>query len=675
MAPSFALLLPDSLSRATIGALAAEELPASSRSILESPRSVEAALSSELVTTFSEASYLLSWRARKAATGEFDTRSQRALVSLETTEIDFIRNLSNGKLAYLVTFVTREGLSALIELGEREQPLSKLSDLEVFKAKESPEDIRETLARLHHENWLNQNAVLERVNRWNHEWGEYPEDLFEGYEIDRVQVDMDCRALAGLPESLRERLLSLASPGDGSSFFHADRFLSVRSPAPVQHDREGAQFARNRERDELVELARTVMTSPGGARFYEIHTVLDRLETSLRDRAIIQNLLYRGGGRIDEGEFPSVIDKLSRLPNDISQSDAPAILAQLFTQNTVGSPNAVAGKLNGLRVEYPEKLLFVQSFQERYAQHALAQDVAELGSVFRHVDELGDRIHTDEFGALAAKLREIAAVRKELVGRVSIGLLSTENFDAIAREFRDGCDHFSSSKETLTLEIARALPEQAAQSLERALIHHRLLKGSLLASVSSHRPNPARTPSELLTLNTFSSDFPMLRALVEKHLIQRQDRDVARQGGILVDHFNYDFLAKHLSAGNWILVKRRAFDAISRFDGVFIYCAPGNYPSDLSSIVKAVTPANDLSFAQLFVTHPDRTPGTYQQLLAWMAAHLALADVRYSMGTMLENNLRHKHILTKNDHYTLLGASVYRDELKARYIPMLWKLP
>lgn len=675
MALSFPPLLSGSSSRATIGALATEHLPASFKRVLESPRSVEAALSPELVTTFSEASYLLSWRARKAANCENDPRSQRAFVSLDPAEIDFIRNLSNGKLAYLVTFVTRQGLSAMIELGEREQPLSRLSDLAGFKAKESSEDIRETLARLHHENWLNQNAVLERVNRWNHEWGEYPEDLHEGCEIDRVQVDMDCRALAGLPANLREHLLSLASPGDGSSFFHAARFLSVRSPAPVQHDREGAQFTRNRERDELVELAKTVMASPGGARFYEIHAVLDRLETSSRDRTIIQNLLYRGGGRIGEDEFPSAIDKLSRLPNYISQMDAPVILEQLVSQDTGDRPNAVAGALKGLRVESPEKLLFVQRFQERYSQHALARDVADLRPVFRYVDELGDRIHTPEFRALAAKLREIADARKTLVARVSIGLLSTHNFDALARLLTDNSDLFCSSKELLNPDIYGALPEQAAQSLARALSQQGRLKADLLASVSSHRPDPARTPSELLTLNTFSNDFPMLRALVERHLIQGDGRDVAQRGGILVDKFNYDFLARHISEGNWILVKRRAFDSVSGFDGVFIYNSPGNYPKDLSSIVETLSASNNLSFAELFVTHPDRTAGTYQQLLAWMAAHLALADVQYSMGTMLENNLRHKQLLTRNDHYALIGASVYRDDLKARYIPMLWELP
>lgn len=675
MSLSFPPLLPGSSSRATIGALATEDLPESLKRVLDSPRSVEATLSPELVTSFTEASYLYSWRARKKATREDDTRSQRSFVSLDSAEIDFIRNLSNGKLAYLVTFVTREGLSAMIELGEREQPLSRLSDLGGLKAKESSDDIRETLARLHHENWLNQNAVLERVNRWNHEWGEYPEDLYEGYEIDRVQVDMDCRALAGLTANLREHLLSLAAPGDGSSFFHADRFLSVRSQAPVQHDREGVQFTRNRERDELVELARTVMASPGGARFYEIHSVLDRLETSSRDRTIIQNLLYRGGERIGEDEFLSAIDKLSRLPNYISQIDAPAILAQLVSQGTGEGTNAVAGALKGLRVESPERLLFVQRFQERYSQHALARDVAELRPVFRYVDELGDRIHTPEFRTLAAKLREVADARKTLVARVSIGLLSTHDFEALACALTDGSDLFCPSKELLNPDIYGALPEQAAQSLAQALSHQGHLKAALLASVSSHRPDPGCTPSELLTLNTFSNDFSMLRALVEGHVIRGDGRDVPKQGGILVDKFSYDFLAKHISEGNWILAKRRAFDSVSGFDGVFIYNSPGNYPKDLSSIVETVSTSNNLSFAELFVTHPDRTAGTYQQLLACMAAHLALAGVRYSMGTMLENNLRHQQLLTRNEHYTLIGASVYRDDLKARYIPMLWELP
>lgn len=296
-------LKPDGLSAATLDRLRLL-LPEERRSSFTNPLTSERVLTPGLITDFAEKNYNLAWKKRKEVSGEVDGREDRRYQKLSAEEIDFTRHLSNGKLCYLVALVTREGLQELIRLGELGQPLSELN----FP---NADNIRDTLARLHHENWLNLNARLKRVSPWNYEWGKHPPEKAHGYELQRVQVDMDCRALAALSASDRERLLDLATPGNGSDFFHSDKLLSVRSHEPVQASDAGHQFQENRSKAALIELISNLAVSPGAHLYYEIHGILDGLEVSAHDRQIIKKLLYSADGqRISGKESELLLERL-----------------------------------------------------------------------------------------------------------------------------------------------------------------------------------------------------------------------------------------------------------------------------------------------------------------------------------------------------------------------------
>jgi hypothetical protein len=297
---------------------------------------------------------------------------------------------------------------------------------------------------------------------------------------------------------------------------------------------------------------------------------------------------------------------------------------------------------------------------------------------------MGDVIDTPEFFAICRECREVASARSELLSLLTVSMLSAQDCVPFLKALREGRQllRTTAGKDTIDFDGILSLSEAQVQRIQTQWKVYSSTKAAVVVGADTLTLPHGFTHSEWITLSNLDANYEKLRALIEPRILARnpdgsikESGQVAQSGGILVDKFQYRDNYSHLVDGNWILVKRRSLDPNSPLDGAFIYNRPGVIATSLIPVVDAVAQPAEVSFAELFVTSIDRTSGTYQQLLAGMAARLALAGVRYSMGTMLEGNDRHSSLLVKNDHYALLGASVYRDDLKARYIPMLWKLP
>ena len=62
-------------------------------------------------------------------------------------------------------------------------------------------------------------------------------------------------------------------------------------------------------------------------------------------------------------------------------------------------------------------------------------------------------------------------------------------------------------------------------------------------------------------------------------------------------------------------------------------------------------------------------------LLRGMGARQALAGVRFSFGTVNEDNQHHYELLQAVDHFPLHGAPVILEAHGKRFLPMLWEIP
>ena len=339
-----------------------------------------------------------------------------------------------------------------------------------------------------------------------------------------------------------------------------------------------------------------------------------------------------------------------------------------------------------LRVEKQEMIVAVREHLSAKARVLLATDFEDCAEVFHRVDGLGREIASPEFKELATQLRAVANARDEVIRTLSIALHTLADVSpylAAVNENQNDLAHMGGAPDIAGAEY---FSRQVRGDLERKWVRYQGVKGETVQRLSDALPKPITVASELITLATLDRSYGALRKLIEPRIISlnhsgsiANEVEVASSGGILVDKFKYDDLATHLTQGNWILVRyhigREGEESANELDGAFIYNRPGAISPVIEQVVPYGIPISELSFAELFVTAIDRAPGTYQQLLAGMAARLALSGARYSMGTMLEVNQRHSALLEKNNHYHLIGSSVYRDEHKARYIPMLWELP
>lgn len=281
--------------------------PTLSRASLENPSglavfSTAAArhiFSPELIESLSLSSFL-SWKERNIALGKDHPDHHRSFHEIEQQNGGFLEQLTVGRLTYFSNFITREGLAAMIALGERGESLEGLDSfcetpgyrsVESDNSTGSPETIHATLARLDHENWLNVVSSREQYRSNGGEWEKLPAAQkalnFEG-------VDRQARGIALLCDDHRQRLLDLSQPGDGNAFFHHGISLSVRSSEPVFAANAGADFHADYSPQEFLIVCREI--AHGSARFYRSHALFDRLGIPSAERQLIQRLLFTTEG-------------------------------------------------------------------------------------------------------------------------------------------------------------------------------------------------------------------------------------------------------------------------------------------------------------------------------------------------------------------------------------------
>jgi hypothetical protein len=275
-----------------------------------SPAAAEQSLSPDLVTGYAIKSWYV-WKERKLKNHETHPDLERSFYEVEAEREDWLRHLAVGKLSYYSAFITREGLEVMTALGRRgeslavleQEPLPSWLPHRVQPNAAFGESVRGTLARLHHENWLNANARGGYYHRCNHEWSEYaPEVAEEWRSVDLVQVDEDCKALAALAEqepelyaALHRRCLPSVRDDEGwPRFFQEELALRVRNPnAPVVPLNPGSQCHEPLTPEQftaVIELA--AQGGPPVERFYDFHCILDELMVSAFEREVVRRLLY-----------------------------------------------------------------------------------------------------------------------------------------------------------------------------------------------------------------------------------------------------------------------------------------------------------------------------------------------------------------------------------------------
>lgn len=322
------------------------------------------------------------------------------------------------------------------------------------------------------------------------------------------------------------------------------------------------------------------------------------------------------------------------------------------------------------RMECPENLKFVKETSERLADSLLAEDRQTLAPVFALLDSLPGGIREPEFLNVVKEIRKVHLARVSLTEEVTRGLLSLPATSVSGMVLGQQSAEMPSIS-ALCSAISGVESHAAVDQIQlHSETRRKLVQRLLNENASNFEP---KTDSVLLS--DLKRDFSGLRALISERLINQQSEILRRQGGIFQDVYTQEFFRNHIQSGGTVLVRRKLGSEQAALDGAFIYGKAGHYPETLAELLTTITPHSDLSFAYLFVTDKDRAPGTYQMLLKGMAARLALEGCRYSLGTVAEQNHKHRDLLMSFDHRPLHATPLYLEPFGARFFAMLWELP
>lgn len=682
-------LLPNGLSASTIGMLHRAELPPVQRALLTNPAEVEQRLTPELITTFAEANFTHGWKARQHLSGEAHPDAAREYDDLPPHTIDFTRHLASGKLSYYLAFITREGLVAMRELGEKNLSLSEIKldakdeRFRFFAAADSGESVQDTLARLERENWLNQNAVLRRVHQWNYEWNACPPGREFGDGLSRIQADMDCCALAALSEEAFAHFLSLSAPGDGRQFFHQDRFLHVRNGIPVQPLDAGQRFRGEFDIQQLSEIFERLSLSKAADHFFEIHGVLDGYKVPARERAIIRETLYCNDGfRIDDQERRVLLDVVAELAREkisIGLLDVASVVALINerakrcpSQSNADVLTLDAGSLasvswNPVR-QYPDIQQRLETILTLIAEQTVARERIVTEPAFAYSDSLNCHPFDPHFLNLTTRLRAIFDERKLHSDYLSIAVQTLPPVAVERIQLRETTQYRQEIEQALG-EIQLTTLGAFERRYQRALI-------DLQIFLERQPKLPYSGPrTELASNVSFRRYEDQVLAMIKATSSNYGTAEFREKGGLLFNYYDQAFFNDFLAVGNHLLLHHlRAKKQDRDLDGVFLYLPPENSSDDAQFPRPEAVKTKKVSIAELFVTTHDRASGTIYRLFRGMSCRLQLYGADFSLGIVNTENERQKRVLEHLGHALLpIGEirSPWRNGIMVSYWPAL----
>jgi hypothetical protein len=321
-------------------------------------------------------------------------------------------------------------------------------------------------------------------------------------------------------------------------------------------------------------------------------------------------------------------------------------------------------------MEYPQNLIFMKETSAQLAQSLLAEDMQTLAPVFARIDSLPGGIREPEFLSVVQEIRKVHQARVLLTKEITRSLLSLP-----ADSVNDVALTVSGAEIGSIKALCTAIPSFESHGVFEQIETHSATRRTLVDGLLNQNASSLEPKTEAVLVSDIERDFRGLRALISDRLINQPSELFRREGGILQDVYTEDFFRNNIQSGGTVLVRRKLESEQPALDGAFIYGESGQYPEALADLITTITPHSDLSFAYLFVTDKDRAPGTYQMLLKGMAARLALQGCSHSLGTVAEQNHKHRDLLMTFDHRPLRAAPLYLDRYGARFFAMLWELP
>jgi hypothetical protein len=357
------------------------------------------------------------------------------------------------------------------------------------------------------------------------------------------------------------------------------------------------------------------------------------------------------------------------------------------TSQTVSKP--INTSIFARKLEFPEILPRIEHLKSKLNDALLEQDYQIASPVFRHIDTLNESIRGSNYVELLQNLRLIQSNRDRYTEKLKLGMLSIPVETLFEEILKTDLDMVNTPRK-----IQQSCLAYWRDDMENSW--DRYQKSRLWASTFSEPFIPAGFQgTQLLTpqflpvryeeiaalimqnsdsLNSLSGQEVLTR-LSSKVLSTGEDSAIERAKLVPANYYSQDYFENLLREGNSVLYRQKSAEVGSGIDGLFIYYRPGNFPDSIKELKSTLSKLDDVAYESLFITALDRTKGTYMMLLRGMGARQALAGVRFSFGTVNEDNLHHYELLQAVDHFPLHGAPIILEAHDKRFLPMLWEIP